>query len=88
MPSVKAKCRSCDGSGLYRGMCEAPGTAVVCLTCEGKGWATIKYEEFTGRRRVAGVHTIQQSRGTFIASGVGGHGPTMTYEEFERRFPS
>ena len=34
MPSVKVACTTCDSTGLYRGMCERAGTAVVCLQCD------------------------------------------------------
>ena len=87
MSEVKAECGSCSGTGLYRGFCEAPGTAVICLTCAGTGCQIIKYTPFTKRKRKNGIHTIQFSRGSFIGTGVGGTGAPMTYYEFEKRIP-
>lgn len=33
-----ARCGSCKGTGLYIGLCERDGAAVVCHSCGGKGW--------------------------------------------------
>lgn len=35
--SWNQECRSCKGTGLYVGMAERDGAAVVCGTCKGKG---------------------------------------------------
>lgn len=45
------KCKSCEGTGLYIGVAERDGSAVVCLTCKGTGCHHYKYEyeDFTGR---------------------------------------
>lgn len=86
--SVKAKCESCGGTGLYQGMCEGKGRAVVCVNCEGTGCVTITYEPFEGRKRKRGVQYIKFSRGTFLAVGVGGIGDAMSYVEFEKTIPA
>ncbi len=88
MPDIKCECDECYGTGLYRGMCEGKGEAVVCIRCQGKGWSTIRYREFTGRRKLNGVKSIRVSRGSFIATGVGGKGDAMTYEQFEKKYRS
>ena len=88
MPEIKCECDSCQGSGLYRGMCEGKGEAVVCLGCGGKGWTTIKYRIFKSRRKLRGVKTIRLSRGFFLATGVGGTGGAMTYAQFEKKYRS
>lgn len=31
------ECQSCNGTGLYVGLCERDGAAVVCHTCKGTG---------------------------------------------------
>ncbi len=85
MSSIKCECGSCGGTGLYSGMCEAKGEAVICLGCGGRGWIDFKYKEFTGRKRKSGIKTISQSRGTLIATGVGAVGKSMTYDEFEQK---
>ena len=48
---VDIKCQSCGGTGLYVGLDERDGAAVVCYTCKGTGKQHHKftYEEFTER---------------------------------------
>jgi hypothetical protein len=87
MATVKAECGACRGTGLYRGMAEPEGVAVICLTCKGTGCKELTYTPFTQRRRREGVRAIQQSRGSFILN-CGPVGEAMTYDEFERRIPS
>ena len=87
MATVRAECGACSGTGLYRGMAEPEGVAVICLTCKGTGCKEMIYIPFTRRRRRNGVQSVQQSRGSFILS-CGPVGESMTYAEFERRIPS
>jgi hypothetical protein len=86
MPSkkktIKAVCGSCGGSGLYQGFCEAKGHPVVCLSCNGTGCEEIQYEPFEKRRVIRGVKSVRLSRGSFIGTGVGGEGKSVTYKEF------
>lgn len=58
METVKIKCKSCNGTGLYSGMAEADGCAVVCYTCEGTGCDTLSYTPFTARTKKAGVKRV------------------------------
>ena len=46
------ECHSCHGTGIYQGMGEGQGAAVVCTTCGGTGEQHIKhqFEKFTGRK--------------------------------------
>lgn len=46
------KCKSCKGTGLYTGMGERDGAAVVCHVCKGTGCHHVKfeYEDFEGRQ--------------------------------------
>ena len=81
---VKAQCCSCNGTGLYCGFCEPKGVAVVCCTCAGTGCETIRYTPFTKRRDKRGVKTVRVSRGTFIVTGVGPCGSSVTYAEFQK----
>jgi hypothetical protein len=81
---VLAECHSCSGTGLYSGMCEPRGTAVVCLTCSGTGCEKIRYVPFTSRKGKRGIKTVSNSRGSFIATGVGAVGNSISYEEFSR----
>ncbi len=54
------QCVSCKGTGIYVGIGERDGFAVVCHTCDGTGKETvaIEYQEFTGRKRRKDVHTV------------------------------
>ena len=49
---VDIECQSCNGTGLYVGVCERDGCAVVCHTCNGSGMFhhKFKYKLFTGRK--------------------------------------
>jgi hypothetical protein len=85
---IDTECGSCDGSGLYSGMCEGPGRAVICLDCGGTGCHVIQYKPYQGRRRKRGINTIQASRGRFIVGPIGGGGSEMSYAEFEAKIPA
>lgn len=80
--TVKTQCGSCRGTGLYRGMAEPEGVAVVCLTCKGTGCREVSYTPFTTRQRRDDVRTVQRSRGSFILS-CGPAGRSITYRQFE-----
>lgn len=61
--SVSAVCRSCSGTGLYVGMAERNGAAVVCATCRGTGETSVAYEPFVERaappEKVTSVHVAR-----------------------------
>lgn len=70
---MKAECNSCQGTGLYVGMGERDGAAVVCATCKGTGerTITIKYRDFKGRQKREGVRRIYESNpGICIGEGA------------------
>jgi hypothetical protein len=48
--TITIECSSCKGTGLYVGMSERDGAAVVCHTCKGIGATTFSYNDFTGRK--------------------------------------
>lgn len=50
MPKIIIQCQSCGGTGLYMGMAEKNGAAVVCTTCNGRGSKEFEYKEFEGRK--------------------------------------
>lgn len=85
---VKAACSSCSATGLYSGMCEGPGKAVICLTCGGTGCEEIEYKPYEGRKRKRGIQIIQRSQGRFILGPIGGDGKSMTYAQFEAAIPA
>lgn len=82
MATIEIECKSCAGTGLYRGFAEPPGVAVVCLGCRGTGKATLNYTPFAGRVRRDDVMTVRQSRGALVATDVGPVGGSVEYEEF------
>jgi hypothetical protein len=81
---VKIECRACRATGLYSGFAEPKGTAVVCLRCGGSGSENLEYKPFTKRRLKRGIKTVSLSRGSFIVTGVGAHGSSITYAEFQK----
>ena len=83
---VLAKCSSCSGTGLYRGMCEIESEPVICLDCNGTGAREITYEPYSGRVTKRGIRSVHRSRGSFILS-CGAVGESMTYEEFLKNYP-
>lgn len=85
------ECRSCGATGLYCGFAEPRGVAVVCLECNGRGGIEYTFEwkrediyatRFKSRKPRTGIHTVRRSAGSFLATGVGPTGGSVTYEEF------
>jgi len=71
----KAKCTDCGGTGLYVGLAERDGAAVVCYVCKGTGCKTIKitWKDFEGRiprREIKRVYEVNP--GIVIGGGQGG----------------
>jgi len=81
---VDAECDSCGGTGLYCGFCEKKGTAVICHGCDGTGRVKLFYTPFTKRHGKRGVQMVFESRGTFIATGVGATGKGISYQDFQK----
>ena len=86
------KCKSCGGSGLYVGMAERDGAAVVCSTCKGTGCHHVKltYEDFEGRQNRKDVKRVYQVNPGIMLGGktlaeFGG----VTYEQWlnQSEFP-
>lgn len=84
---IAQECSECHGTGLYSGMCEGKGEAVICCRCDGKGWVFHHFNTFEGRKKKRGIKTVRKSQGEFILTGMGGTGDSMTYAEFEKQFP-
>jgi hypothetical protein len=55
---VECECSRCDGTGLYQGMCEKDGAAVVCHYCAGSGKSSIQYTPFTGRKESKNINRV------------------------------
>ena len=67
-------CKSCGGTGLYVGMAERDGAAIMCHTCKGTGCHKFRYEydEFTGRIDRPGVARVYETNpGICIGTGRG-----------------
>ncbi len=79
---IECQCEGCGGTGVYSGMCEPKGVAVVCIGCGGKGKAYVYYKPFTERKIRKGIQTVRRSRGSFIGTGVGPIGKEITYKDF------
>jgi hypothetical protein len=68
---VKEVCKSCNGTGLYKGMGERDGFGVVCYTCKGTGCHefTHHYEEFKFKMVRSDIQQVIQAN-PGIALGV------------------
>ena len=74
------ECKSCKGTGLYVGMAEKDGAAVVCHGCKGTGESkhTIEYDDFTGLKIKETVIRVYETN-----AGIGiGAGDGFTLKEF------
>lgn len=68
MKEIKIECPSCEGTGLYKGMCERDGCAVVCTECDGKGYTTYRYNDFTGKKVKEGITRVFQKTCGYVHS--------------------
>jgi hypothetical protein len=61
------ECRYCNGTGLYIGMAEKCGAAVVCSGCNGSGLVKIEesFKEFKERKRRKGVKRVYRTAGGY-----------------------
>ncbi len=67
---LEVECEACGGTGLYVGMAERNGAAVVCARCKGTGRlihrSTMK--KFHGRRRRENVERVYHTAGGYTIS--------------------
>lgn len=84
METIRIECKDCGATGLYGGFAEPRGTAVVCLTCSGSGCQEISFKPFIKRKEKSGIRTVRRSIGSFIGTGVGPTGGSITYQEFQQ----
>jgi len=81
MPTIECECPSCSGTGVYVGMGEHDGVAVVCGKCDGTGKHHIKYTEFTGRKKKEGVtRVIETNPGICVSTKIDIGG--ISYEDW------
>ncbi len=71
MATIQQECTACDGTGLYVGMGERDGAAVVCSRCSGTGCHEYSYEPFRGMKVQPGVTRVFE-RNPGICIGMGG----------------
>ena len=71
-------CKSCNGTGLYVGIAEKDGAAVICHTCNGTGYHHFKYtyEEFKKRKEIQDIKRVYQ------VNPVIGNGGNCSLEDF------
>ena len=83
--TIIARCDRCRGTGLYRGMAEMPGAAVVCRECKGTGSREITYVPFDGRQPPPeGVERVwSHNRSTPPAEPGDQPGAGVTVEEWQ-----
>ena len=80
------ECSKCGGNGLYVGMAERDGAAVVCRTCDGTGRVERRHEyyEFSGRREREDITQVYAtSAGIVLAPNVVFGG--VSYSEWKER---
>jgi len=67
---MECECDECKGTGLYVGMAERDGAAVICNRCDGRGKVIIKqtYTKFTKRKVRKNVKRVYQTCGGFVIS--------------------
>jgi hypothetical protein len=70
MPIIECECKDCRGTGLYAGMGERDGAAVVCHCCKGTGKDKITYTEFTGRKDRVGVTRVFETNPGICVGGL------------------
>lgn len=58
---VEHECTACKGYGIYSGMGESDGAAVVCRLCRGSGMAVSWFEEFHGRKEKDGIVRVYEA---------------------------
>ena len=60
---INTKCRSCAGTGLFTGIGERDGIAVICHTCKGTGCEkrVIEWENFSKREKKKNVKRVLQT---------------------------
>lgn len=65
---IEIQCPSCEGYGIYQGMSERDGSAVVCSSCKGTGKTIYRYREFTGRKVKENVKRIFKTSCGYVHS--------------------
>lgn len=77
------QCKECKGTGLFKGMGERDGWAVVCHKCKGSGCYHFKfeYEAFHGRVKCDNVQQVVEVNPGIVLT-TRGADRTYTHESF------
>lgn len=75
---IEIQCKSCKGTGLYVGMCERGGAAVVCVICEGTGQTTLEYDTFEGRKERDDISWVLEANPGIVI----GEGKDLQFRDF------
>lgn len=84
--SIVVECSSCAGSGLYQGIAESDGFAVICHRCGGSGAEVLAGNQFKGRRVRSDIIRVgvenQFKQNSVVNTG------SISYQQFtEGQFP-
>ena len=55
---MKVKCKTCNGTGLYRHWTCKKGEAQECATCKGTGYQEVDYEPFITKELVSDINIV------------------------------
>jgi len=66
----KVECDKCGGTGLYVGIAEKNGSAVICMCCNGTGNVNLKkeYKKFKSLKEKKNVKRVFKNSGGYILS--------------------
>lgn len=77
-------CKPCSGTGLYVGLAERDGAAVVCFHCEGTGKDTFTYSPFIERAAPPSkIKSVHVGRGYVLGHGFEGSDGGLPISEWE-----
>ena len=79
------ECKTCKATGLYVGMAERSGCAVVCQYCNGTGkdHTKIEYDDFENRKpQTDVVWVVRCNPGICIGVGPNEENSTLTWDDF------
>jgi len=80
--TIDVECGPCKGTGIYKNFAEPDGVGVVCLNCNGSGKTKLTYRPFTVRKIRDDIKTVRLSAGSFIVTGIGPKGRSVSYKDF------
>lgn len=88
---IEIECKACYGYGIYTGMAERDGSAVVCTTCKGTGKQILEYTPFSERKISYSVTRVVESNPGIV---IGESDSTkledfggMSYEDWVQGYP-